>query len=67
MPKTPASKPVRVDETTCAYLRGVSVYTQRRHRLSWQNEQVGKGPKPIMSPDGKPRYDLRDIEAEQNT
>jgi hypothetical protein len=50
---------VLVDETAAAYLRGVSVYTQKRHRLN------GVGPKPIISPNGKPRYRLSDIEREQ--
>jgi hypothetical protein len=52
---------VTVDETQAASLRGVSAYTQRRHRLN------GVGPKPIMSTGGKPRYRLRDIKAEQDT
>ena len=55
----PTRRDVLVDETACAYLRGVSVYTQKRHR------QTGVGPRAIISPNGKPRYRLSDIEAEQ--
>jgi hypothetical protein len=50
---------VLIDETAAAYLRGVSFATQRRHRLA------GIGPKPIVSPNGRPRYRLSEIEAEQ--
>jgi hypothetical protein len=55
----PTHRDILVDETACAYLRGVSVYTQRRHR------QAGIGPRPVISPNGKPRYRVSDIEAEQ--
>jgi hypothetical protein len=50
---------VLIDETAAAYLRGVSFATQRRHRLA------GIAPKPIVSPNGRPRYRLSEIEAEQ--
>jgi hypothetical protein len=50
---------VSVDETTCAALRGHSVDKQRRDR------KAGRGPKPL--PGIKPRYLLRDIQAERET
>jgi hypothetical protein len=48
---------VTVDETQCAALRGHSVDKQRRDR------KRGIGPKPL--PGIKPRYLLRDIQAER--
>jgi hypothetical protein len=56
----PIHRDILVDETAAAYLRGVSADTQRRHRLR------GIGPKPVVSPNGRPRYRLLDIEAEQD-
>jgi hypothetical protein len=55
----PTRRDIMIDETAAAYLRGISVATQRRHRLA------GIGPRPIISPNGKPRYRLADIDAEQ--
>jgi hypothetical protein len=52
---------VSVDETQCAALRGRSVDSQRRDR------KRGIGPKAFTPPgSNKPRYFLRDIQAERN-
>lgn len=51
---------ISIDETQCAALRGVSVYTQGRHR------RLKIGPRAFRAEGAKEwRYHLREVQAEQ--